>query len=122
MNALSQNTPSLDEVMLQQLRAVFEPTELRDLFDVFLESAPGIISDMRQAIAGGDADSLRRHAHKLKGSSRTIGCTAMGELCFAVEGQAREGTVSGAVPLVEAVESELGSVSHHLEREWRVAA
>jgi len=110
--------PSVDQAMLNQLGTVFEPHELRSLFDVFLGSAPTIIADMHQAIAGGEPAELMRHAHKLRGSSRTVGCNTMGDLCLQVEERANEGRVASAAEFVEAVELELESVSDYVETRW----
>jgi two-component system, sensor histidine kinase and response regulator len=42
---------------------------LRELIHLFLDDYPKTIADLRKAIAQGDAKSLERHAHTLKGSA-----------------------------------------------------
>ncbi len=61
-------------------------TDLRDtvgdeftieLVDTFLEEAPGILADLRSALAASDADAYRRAAHSLKSNGNTFGALAM---------------------------------------------
>jgi len=55
------------------------------LVDLFVQSAPPLIAELRAAAGGGDRDGVRRTAHKLKGSCLNIGATRMAELCRALE-------------------------------------
>jgi two-component system, sensor histidine kinase and response regulator len=56
------------------------------LVDLFVQSAPPLIAELRAAAGGGDRDGVRRAAHKLKGSCLNIGATRMAELCRELEG------------------------------------
>jgi CheY-like chemotaxis protein len=56
------------------------------LVDLFVEATPPILADLRDAVADGDGDRVRRAAHKLKGSCQNIGATFMATLCLELEG------------------------------------
>ena len=48
--------------------------------DGVLRATPPLIGELRDAVERGDADECRRLAHKLKGSSETVGATRMAAL------------------------------------------
>jgi CheY-like chemotaxis protein/HPt (histidine-containing phosphotransfer) domain-containing protein len=52
---------------------------------LFLKLVPGQIEDVANAVRDDDAKALEEHAHRLKGSCRSIGARAMGELCATLE-------------------------------------
>jgi HPt (histidine-containing phosphotransfer) domain-containing protein len=61
------------------------PDIVGQLLDLFLQSTPPLLAELRTAIDGGDGEELRRAAHKLKGSCQNIGATFMVTLCRALE-------------------------------------
>ena len=61
------------------------PEIVEQLLDLFLKSTPPLLAELRTAGEGGDADELRRAAHKLKGSCQNIGATHMATLCRTLE-------------------------------------
>jgi two-component system sensor histidine kinase/response regulator len=61
------------------------PDIVGQLLDLFLQSTPPLLAELRTAIDGGDGEELRRAAHKLKGSCQSIGATFMVTLCRALE-------------------------------------
>jgi HPt (histidine-containing phosphotransfer) domain-containing protein len=76
--------PDLDLERLQ-LVTDWEPALEEELLGIFLESSRETLKDLRTAIEAGDARLLRAYAHALKGSSRTIGAIALGELAQELE-------------------------------------
>jgi len=61
-----------------------------ELIDTFIEEAPGMFDEMRQALSAGDADSFRRAAHSLKTNANTFGATELAESAKELEYLARE--------------------------------
>jgi HPt (histidine-containing phosphotransfer) domain-containing protein len=61
------------------------PDIVDQLLDLFLQSTPPLLDELRAAVAGSDQEELRRTAHKLKGSCQNIGATFMATLCRALE-------------------------------------
>jgi HPt (histidine-containing phosphotransfer) domain-containing protein len=78
---------------------------LKELLDAFLVEAPEQLAAVRQALQAGDAPTLRRAAHTLKGSARYFGARPVVEAAYQVElisAAATKGeTLDAARPLVE---------------------
>jgi histidine phosphotransfer protein HptB len=94
-----------------------------DIVDTYLEDAPLQLTGMTDALAAGDATTLGRHAHTLKGNSRNIGATALAEIARGLEESARAGDTSDAATGIAAARDEFGRVVVALaearERGWR---
>src|SRR5258708_4835946 len=58
---------------------------VKELVDTFLEEAPPMLSDMRDALAAGNAERFRRSAHSLKSNSLTFGATKLGAMARELE-------------------------------------
>jgi two-component system sensor histidine kinase/response regulator len=71
------------------------PDIVDQLLDLFLDSTPPLLDELREAVGAGDDDALRRTAHKLKGSCQNIGATFMVTLCRSIE--TGDGDVAGTV-------------------------
>jgi CheY-like chemotaxis protein/HPt (histidine-containing phosphotransfer) domain-containing protein len=74
----------LDDDVLAKLYEDFASTDdlpdLAELIRRFLERGDGHVSDLAAAVDGGDPEEIRQAAHRIKGSTRTLGA----ELCGAV--------------------------------------
>jgi two-component system, sensor histidine kinase and response regulator len=112
---MSQATPSPAEdvgstgdlIDGQHLREVVggDPDLLQVLLDAFLAEAPQQLAAVRQALQAGDAPTLRRAAHTLKGSAGYFGARPVIEAAYQLErisAAAAEGqTLDAARPLVD---------------------
>lgn len=87
LRRLEAHTPGIRVAVLE----VF----IRDL-RLFLERAPAVFA------AGGDSETMRRAAHKLKGSSGSVGARELHRCALRLEEACRNGGVAPP-PLVEAV-------------------
>jgi two-component system sensor histidine kinase/response regulator len=58
---------------------------LRDVIQVFLEECPQLLQGLAVAIQHQDGDTLRRHAHTIKGSTRIFGNVQVTELAKLLE-------------------------------------
>jgi two-component system, sensor histidine kinase and response regulator len=87
--------------------SAFEDRVLHDRFDgdldllrlvagTFLESTPPLLDDMRQGISAGDAGSVSRIAHRLRGSLANFGADEAVEVAFRLEQMGSEGDLAGA--------------------------
>ena len=63
---------------------------VEELIDTFIEEAPGMFLEMKQALATGDADGFRRATHSLKTNANTFGATELAEYAKELEYMARE--------------------------------
>lgn len=105
--------PRLDPEALAMQRSLAEGDDsfLDSLVDLYLEGATSSIQNMREAERSGDADALKKAAHKLRGSSLTMGALGMGEICEKLEAMGKSGTVSGSPEWLEKLEKEFKEVS-----------
>jgi len=56
-----------------------------ELVGTFLEEAPQMLADLRQARAAGDAECFRREAHSLKSNCNTFGALGLGSMARELE-------------------------------------
>ncbi len=96
----------LDQAMIAELRDM-PPTDgvsmLRELIDLFLQSAPGRIAQINQFI--NDPPKLAFHAHALKSMSLNLGAKRIVELSQKLEEMGRAGSVQQAPEVVRELET-----------------
>ncbi|HEV7499075.1 MAG TPA: PAS domain S-box protein, partial [Vicinamibacteria bacterium] len=107
---------------LRVLEAHAGPRALGEIIDVFLQTIPRRLDDLRQAHARGDADAIRAVAHSLKGASAQIGARGMADICVQVEAVVRSGDVSALSDLLTELEADYAVVSASLRDERRRVA
>jgi two-component system, sensor histidine kinase and response regulator len=88
---------------------------LAELVKLFEEENPKHLAEARDAIAKGDAKTLERAAHTIKGSAGNFGAQATSEAAFELEQLARSGDLSQATGLLEAIEREIKRLLPELE-------
>jgi two-component system, sensor histidine kinase and response regulator len=86
-----------------------------ELVEMFLESCPKLLDDVRQAVKARNAASLERAAHALKGSAGDIAAPLAFETARAMEQLAREKNLEDAGTTLKSVELAL----HLLMQELR---
>ena len=93
---------------------------LRELSQVFLNECPGLMMEIREAIAGHDGPQLQRAAHTLKSSMRLFAAATAHDLCWELETMAKHDRSVGADPKLTRLEHEINRVSrvlrHFVER------
>jgi HPt (histidine-containing phosphotransfer) domain-containing protein len=85
--------------------------KMRELVADFLGDLPSQIHSMRVAVEKGDASELAGAAHFIKGSSGSLGFTAICETAALLETSGKEGRIEGARELIEALERENDAAS-----------
>jgi len=103
--------PSVDPTALEGLRELGDASEIAELVEVFITNAEDRIAAMRAAVQNGDAASLEREAHSLKGAAGNLGVIGVQGLAARLEVQGREKTLKGAASLVEALQAELSDAA-----------
>ncbi len=90
-----------------------DETLLLDVIDAHLTESPGIVDKLRGAIAAGDAATIRRLAHTIKGNLRAL--HAIEPLVAAdLEADAAQGDLSRAETLLEAILLQLDAINEEL--------
>lgn len=102
---------TIDMAVFGELQEAAGEEFVRELVATFLEEAPLMLTELRDAQAAGLADVFRRAAHSLKSNSNTFGATALGEMARTLE---LGGLPAGAAPL-EALEAEYRQVAARLK-------
>jgi CheY-like chemotaxis protein/HPt (histidine-containing phosphotransfer) domain-containing protein len=112
------HAPMLDETALASLRAMGDgnPEFLSELIGTFLEDAPRLLGQLRQAVGAGDAATVRLVAHGLKSNGAEFGATAFSDLCKELETKGRASDLDGAEALLSRIEATYAELSEALSR------
>jgi HPt (histidine-containing phosphotransfer) domain-containing protein len=110
-------SPILDPAAIDNLREMTggDAGFVAELINTFLQDAPRLLAEMRQAVEHGDAVVLRRTAHSLKSHSAQFGALHFSNLCRELEGVGKAGTVEGAAERVTQAEKMYEAVRVALE-------
>jgi HPt (histidine-containing phosphotransfer) domain-containing protein len=79
------SAPTIDRATFDALSKTTGAEFARELVDTFLEEAPSMLNELREALAAQDADKFRRAAHSLKSNSHTFGALALGAMARELE-------------------------------------
>jgi HPt (histidine-containing phosphotransfer) domain-containing protein len=83
------DAPLLEEETIRQIQDSL-PAEMRaQLIDVFEEQCQRCVTDLAEAVRRGDRGEVRRVTHLLKGSSASLGASALGRACEDLERSCR---------------------------------
>jgi CheY-like chemotaxis protein/HPt (histidine-containing phosphotransfer) domain-containing protein len=80
----------------------------------YVDDTPQHLQTLRRAIAGEDANSVRKVAHSLKSASANVGAQKLAQLCKEMEHLGRAETTEGASGLLTDMEQEFQAVRHSL--------
>jgi HPt (histidine-containing phosphotransfer) domain-containing protein len=96
-------SPALDPEAFATLKALGGDDDQMFLVVVvekFVQDAAAYITTLQVAADTGDAIALEQAAHTLKSTSATVGALGMSELCGALQGVVRAGSVLGAATYI----------------------
>ena len=99
---------------LRQLTMPGEPDVLGQVLHLFLEEAPRRTERLKSAWQDGNAVELQRAAHSLKGSAGNIGARHLSEICRQLDDCGKAGDLTGARPLLDALDEELSRVESEI--------
>jgi two-component system, sensor histidine kinase and response regulator len=74
----------LDDARMRIFRVDY-PEIVPQLIELFVESTPPLLHELRAGVISGDDETVRRAAHKLKGSCQNIGAGFMARLAADIE-------------------------------------
>ena len=86
---------------------------LKEIAVLFLEDYPRVLLELRGALETGDAKSIERTAHGLKGSVANFGARAVVEVAFLIEQLGRAGKLAEVPPALNSLELALAEL--HVE-------
>jgi HPt (histidine-containing phosphotransfer) domain-containing protein len=96
------------EALLDRLGG--DETILLEIVKIFLEDTPQLLASMESAEAAGDAKTLRRLAHSLKGSAGTVGATALQASALGLEQAVDGGDLQAAREMIPGVRAHFSVV------------
>ena len=105
------SNPTIDITVFTELQEAAGADFVQELVNTFLEEAPLMLKELRDAQATGLADVFRRAAHSLKSNSNTFGAMRLGEMARDLE---LGGLITDTAPLA-AIEAEYQSVAAALK-------
>lgn len=108
-------TSSIDPAIFSELRDTTGSDFVRELVDTFLQEAPVMLADLRDALARGEADRFRRAAHSLKSNGNTFGAVALGALARNLELADFAGVTARGDQALAAVTAEYARAAAELE-------
>lgn len=91
---------------LRRMQKPGQPDVIAELLDILLSLLPVQLAEMRKAVAEGQAETLRRAAHRLRGSSAGLGAKSIAAVCEKLEDQGQRGSLKGAPDLLRELEIE----------------
>jgi CheY-like chemotaxis protein/HPt (histidine-containing phosphotransfer) domain-containing protein len=97
----------VDEAILKELAALDEPESpsiVRGLLSDYINETPAALSAIKQHLHTGDMTELGRRAHKLAGTSASLGAKGVAEVCYRIEHSVGRGETSVLPGLVEELE------------------
>jgi HPt (histidine-containing phosphotransfer) domain-containing protein len=89
---------------------------LREVIQLFVSTSAGHVAVIREALAAGDVDRLRRAAHTLKGSAGSLGAVAVAETARRLEAAAARADLAGGAGELSALEEGLRELRPHLDQ------
>ncbi len=103
-NGLSNDV--LDREQLLEMKLV-TATQFNSLIERFFADSLLQIQGMRQAASNNDCEALRRCAHKLKGSSGSVGAKALSKRCHHMEERAKAGILDDVDEIISDINASL---------------
>ncbi len=82
-----------------------DPALLAEIVAAAKSETPRLLADLRQAVADGDADVVRRSAHTLKSTASYLGAKGLADVAMRVELLARDGGLACAADQIAALEN-----------------
>ena len=111
-------SPALDPDAIAALKAV-SPDDggafLNELLDIFLSDTPQRINDIKECLAKGDAPTLTRAAHSIKGAAGNFGAKRLAAAAYQIEQHGKAANLAGIPALLPSLEAEYAAVKSEME-------
>ncbi len=88
---------------------------LRKMSELFLADCPGLLTQIRTALAADDHPTLERAAHRIKGSAANLSALRVAGVAGRLEEMARQGHLTGGHAACAELEAEVVHLEHALE-------
>lgn len=88
---------------------------LKSMFVKFMKYVPEQMKALNEALSAGDAEEVQRHAHSIKGSAGSLSATIITALARNLEEMGERRELSGAMPVVEELNTEISRLKKFVE-------
>ena len=109
----------LDREVIESLRELGGSEMLSELGQMYLDNARSSLDTLQRAVEEGDASTVQRVAHTLRGSSSNMGAKRMASLLAKLQDGGAYQIISDGPELLERLEAEFERVRPALEVECR---
>jgi HPt (histidine-containing phosphotransfer) domain-containing protein len=109
----------LDPGAIESLRSLSPDADgafLRELIEIYLQDTPARLAELEAALARGDAPTLMRAAHTIKGSSSNFGAARFAQLAHEIEMHAKAADCAAIPAILPAFKSEYALVAQALKQ------
>ena len=107
--------PTIDLVAFAELQQAAGAEFISELIDTFLEEAPTMLDELRDASAARDAERFRRAAHSLKSNANTFGAFTLGAMARDLEMKGLSSDDGAETAALDALTSEYSRVASALK-------
>lgn len=107
---------------IRSMESAQTPDLLRQLVEIYIKTASGLLDDLREGIALKEEESIRFAAHSLKSSSGNIGAITIAEDSAKIEELVRDQKTEGFIELFENIERDYPDVCKFLKQECTKSA
>ncbi len=90
--------------------------EYRELIDLFIESGGADYQKLLEGVAAGDADTVRRCAHTIKGASGNLGLLEVSEVASSIEESAMNNKLEDIGQAVEKLKTQFGAIEAFVQK------
>jgi HPt (histidine-containing phosphotransfer) domain-containing protein len=88
---------------------------LAEVVDLFLEDSPKMLDTLRAAVSGGDALTVERSAHSLKGALLNLAAERAAGVALKLETMGREEDLADCLDVLADLEAEMSRLSEALK-------
>ncbi|EAR08002.1 Hpt domain-containing protein [Reinekea blandensis] len=109
------NYGRIDYQALAELKEMLED-EFVELVETYVRDTHQKLTTLTELSPPQDADEVRKVAHSLKGASINLGLLRLGEICLALEAQAKDNIIRDYEQHLEEIQAEVDFVFGELQR------
>jgi PAS domain S-box-containing protein len=100
---------------LEKAIAEFEGDQafLAEIIEGFFAKVTEQIGILRQALSAGDAETIRKEAHSIKGGAANLTADVLSEVAFELEKKGKSGELQGAAEIIDELQKEFESLKSY---------
>ena len=109
----SEQPVSIDPSQLNYLRSIGDGDFVRSIIDAYMEDTATIMTALEKAVAAGNIDEFRFHAHAFKSGANNVGAVMLSKICARLEVITEPDFAAHAEEHLELVRSEVGQITEY---------